>query len=236
MPRSRRKSNESVSKHCRNEPPIGIRLPRNFSTTSRIISRLKMLSHWRSTQPIASRHQDGPHAGESSPRGCERSMLMTQIFFSSCFPVLATATASPETVRQWKTRIEALDADDSFSVGLLYGRSGCGKSSFVRAGLLPRLSRNIQSIYFEATSDGTEELLLRKLANKFPHLPTENLAETLAELRRGTGLAANHKVLLVIDQFEQWLHGKNSGGTAHLGTSATALRRQSFAMFAAGAR
>ena len=35
-----------------------------------------------------------------------------------------------------------------------------------------------------------------------------DLAETLAALRRGTGIPAGKKVLIVLDQFEQWLHAR----------------------------
>ena len=35
-----------------------------------------------------------------------------------------------------------------------------------------------------------------------------SLKETLAALRRGRGLAPRQKVLIVLDQFEQWLHAK----------------------------
>ncbi len=62
----------------------------------------------------------------------------------------------PEDIRFWKTRIEETDPDKTFSVGLIYGPSGCGKSSLVKAGLLPRLSKDVTAIYVEATPDETE--------------------------------------------------------------------------------
>ena len=34
------------------------------------------------------------------------------------------------------------------------------------------------------------------------------MKETLAALRRGQGIPAGKKVLIVLDQFEQWLHAK----------------------------
>ncbi len=43
-----------------------------------------------------------------------------------------------------------------------------------------------------------------------PNLPaTTSLSETLQLLRRGHGLAANQKVLIVLDQFEQWLEANH---------------------------
>jgi tetratricopeptide (TPR) repeat protein len=42
------------------------------------------------------------------------------------------------------------------------------------------------------------------------------LAETLATLRRGRGIHAGQKVLIVLDQFEQWLHAKQADAHAEL--------------------
>src|SRR5262249_46105286 len=57
----------------------------------------------------------------------------------------------PDSLRFWKTRVEATDPDAAFKVGLIYGPSGCGKSSLVKAGLLPRLEGNVLAVYVEAT-------------------------------------------------------------------------------------
>ena len=48
---------------------------------------------------------------------------------------------------QPKTRIEGTEADDTFSVGVIYGPSGSGKSSLIQAGLLLAVSlfmRNLE--------------------------------------------------------------------------------------------
>ncbi len=116
----------------------------------------------------------------------------------------------PESIRFWKLRIEQTDPDDTFCVGLIYGPSGCGKSSLIKAGLLPRLSANVIPIYIEATADETESRLLNGLRKRCPDLaPGLGLKETLFDLRRGDGLPKGKKVLIVLDQFEQWLHAKN---------------------------
>ena len=116
----------------------------------------------------------------------------------------------PDSIRFWKTRIEETDPDKTFSVGLIYGPSGCGKSSLVKAGLLPRLSEDVISVYVEATADETESRLLKGLQKTLPWtwLDNLNLKDTLAALRRGQGIPAGKKVLIVLDQFEQWLHAK----------------------------
>ena len=115
----------------------------------------------------------------------------------------------PEYIRQWKSRIGQEETEEAFPVGVLYGPSGCGKSSLVRAGLLPRLAAHVHTVYVEASPDRTESRVLRKLKRRYPELPPDgSLADCLAALRCGSGPAEGAKLLLVIDQFEQWLHGR----------------------------
>src|SRR4030095_3006953 len=48
-------------------------------------------------------------------------------------------------------------------------------------------------------------------------LPTNlGLKETLAALRRGQGVPAGKKVVVVLDQFEQWLHAKKDESNTEL--------------------
>jgi eukaryotic-like serine/threonine-protein kinase len=124
-------------------------------------------------------------------------------FFLSLLPGPRNRDGLPESIQFWKTRIEESDPEKTFSVGLVYGPSGCGKSSLVKAGLLPRLSEDVTAVYLEATPDETETRILRGLRKQLPDLPPDaGLAETFTLLRRGEG----KKVVVVLDQFEQWLH------------------------------
>lgn len=101
------------------------------------------------------------------------------------------------------------DPDNTFLVGLIYGPSGCGKSSLVKAGLLPRLSADVIPVYIEATLEETETRLLHGLRKRCPSLEDNlSLKDTLAALRRGQGIPVGKKVVIVLDQFEQWLHAK----------------------------
>jgi formylglycine-generating enzyme required for sulfatase activity len=120
----------------------------------------------------------------------------------------------PEYLRFWKNRIEATDPDRTFRVGLVYGPSGCGKTSMIKAGLLPRLSsQRIRHVCIESSPDGTEARLARGLRKACPELTAgRDLIESLAELRRGRVLPRGKKVLIVLDQFEQWLSA-NRGET-----------------------
>jgi eukaryotic-like serine/threonine-protein kinase len=130
-------------------------------------------------------------------------------FFLELLPGPRDRDGLPESLRFWKRWIEVTDPDKTAPVGLIYGPSGCGKSSLVKAGLIPRLSDDILTVYIEATPNETEARLRSGLKNHFPDVP-ENLGlrDTLAALRRSQALPAGKKVLIVLDQFEQWLHGR----------------------------
>ncbi|HEV3025754.1 MAG TPA: ATP-binding protein, partial [Pirellulales bacterium] len=127
-------------------------------------------------------------------------------FFLQLLPGATDRDGLPESLRFWKRRIEQTDPDQTFAVGLIYGPSGSGKTSLVKAGLLPRLESHVLPVYLEATSGDTELRLVKALRKQCPDLSPGDLVEMLASLRRGRGLPPRHKVLIVLDQFEQWLH------------------------------
>jgi len=162
-------------------------------------------------------------------------------FFLDLLPGPRNRDGVPESIAFWKQRIEQTNPEQTFNVGLIYGPSGCGKSSLVKAGLLPHLSQDVVAIYVEATADDTEARIVRGLKNRLfatregeapaePKLPgtvsqggsagaspshsphTSVLRETLATLRRGQGC----KVVIIIDQFEQWLHANRADADAEL--------------------
>lgn len=130
-------------------------------------------------------------------------------FFLELLPGPRDRDGLPDSIRFWKRRIEDFDAEKTFTVGLIYGPSGCGKSSLVKAGLLPLLEKAITVVHVEATPDETEARLLKGLRRQIANLPANlGLTESLATLRQGKYLPAGQKLLIVLDQFEQWLHAK----------------------------
>lgn len=182
------------------------------------------LRHWLATESTASSVVAAPAPDAQEPRSAAPSShRVVKIvpkglrcfdagdadFFLELLPGPRDREGLPDSLRFWKARVEETDADHTFPVGLLYGPSGCGKSSLVRAGLLPRLAEHVVPLYVQATANDTEARLLRRLHKQLPALlPIRGLADTLAAVRRGRGLEPGRKLLVVIDQFEQWLHAR----------------------------
>jgi len=144
------------------------------------------------------------------PKGLRSFDAEDKDFFLELLPGPRRGDGLPESVHFWKVRIEEMDPDKTFRVGYIFGPSGCGKSSLVKAGLLPRLSKPIISIYIEATGEETEARLLRGLRKQYPDLPADlDLRTALVAAREKIRVGPN-KILLVIDQFEQWYQAKGA--------------------------
>ncbi len=143
------------------------------------------------------------------PKGLRSFDAQDADFFLKLLPGPCDREGLPESIRFWKTRLEETDPDRTFCVGLIYGPSGCGKSSLVKAGLLPRLSDHLIVVYLEATAEETESRLRKGLCKQCPELETQtSLKNMLSALRKGQGSPRGKKVVILLDQFEQWLHAK----------------------------
>lgn len=165
------------------------------------------------------------------PKGLRSFDANDADFFLELLPGQRNRDGLPESIAFWKQRIEQTDPQQTFNVGLIYGPSGCGKSSLVKAGLLPHLSDSVIAVYVEATPEDTETRILRGLDKRLNTIgsriheksdasqqdrshttPVASLSDTLAALRRGHG----RKVVIIIDQFEQWLHAHRAEPEAEL--------------------
>ncbi|MFM7037020.1 MAG: protein kinase domain-containing protein [Planctomycetaceae bacterium] len=137
-----------------------------------------------------------------TPRGLRSFVEEDAAFFLQLLPGPRTRAGLPESIAFWKQKLEERDAQRTFSAGVLYGPSGCGKSSLVRAGLLPSLAGGVQTIFLEASAEDTEARLLIALRPLVSGLaPDADAADACSLIRqRGRG-----KVVLVLDQLEQWL-------------------------------
>ena len=160
--------------------------------------------------PITSRQSDSDQRPiKIVPKGLRSFDEHDADFFLELLPGPRDRDGLPESIRFWKRKIEQIDPDMTFKVGLIYGPSGCGKSSLMKAGLLSRLGKHVLPVYVEATAEETEARLLKWLRKACPELPRGlGLVDSLTNLRRGRILPPERKVLLILDQFEQWLHSK----------------------------
>ncbi len=175
-----------------------------------------------SSSPASAQSDLAPRPLKVVPRGLGSFDEHDADFFLELLPGPRDRDGLPDGLRFWKTRIEAAEAEKTFRVGLIYGPSGCGKSSLLKAGILPLLSPRVKPLYVEATAAETEASLLRGLRKAFPELlGVSGLIEALAFLRRSHSLE-QRKVLLVLDQFEQWLFAR---GREPLTELVTALRQ-----------
>jgi serine/threonine protein kinase/formylglycine-generating enzyme required for sulfatase activity len=162
-----------------------------------------------STKPTAPGTPQSPATVRIVPKGLRSFDRTDADFFLELLPNPRDRDGLPASIRFWKTRIESIDLEFTFPVGLMYGPSGCGKSSLVKAGLLPRLSDEVRVIYLESTSSETEYKLARQLRAQLPDLnPSLKLADIMTALRRGHYLRPGEKMLVILDQFEQWLQAK----------------------------
>lgn len=168
------------------------------------------LSQRRRFPDEAERGKVEPAKVEVVPKGLRSYDEHDADFFLDLLPGPGRLDGLPESIHFWKTRIEETDHDKTFRIGLIYGPSGCGKSSLVKAGLIPRLASHILTIYVEAAADETEARLLRELLKRCPNLSADlDLNGVLSALSDGRLISPGHKVLIVIDQFEQWLHANS---------------------------
>ncbi|MGE5195618.1 MAG: serine/threonine-protein kinase, partial [Deltaproteobacteria bacterium] len=156
------------------------------------------------------------------PKGLRAFSTQDAGFFLQLLPGPRDREGVPESINFWKQGLEATTPEAGFPIGLLYGPSGCGKSSFLKAGLLPRLAAHVTAIYIEATPDDLEPRMLEAVRRVFPELPGDlALVQAWRVLRDGRLVPPGRKVVVVLDQFEQWLHAHRVEESAEL---ARALR------------
>lgn len=147
--------------------------------------------------------------GDFVPRGLRSYTAADAGFFLELLPGVRGRGNIPLSLDFWIERIREPVADElRMPQGFLFGPSGSGKSSFVKAGLMPLISDRVETIYVEATTEDTEVRIIKAVKNRFPAVP-ENLSvpELMAGLAHGKWRERGRprKILLVLDQFEQWL-------------------------------
>lgn len=163
-----------------------------------------------STTEFSSDHSRGPVP--VVPKGLRPFETNDADFFTQLLPGPYDRFGVPEKIRFWKAKIESRQPQQACSVGVIYGPSGCGKTSLFRAGLLPRLSSDIVVVCVEATPHNTESVILEALQQSLDIPPDfaagsepGNFDHELVALFAWIRRHSTKKVVLCIDQFEQWL-------------------------------
>ena len=139
------------------------------------------------------------------PKGLRAFDREDQDVFIELLPGPRSRDGLPQCLRFWKKRIDTPSDRDPISVGVLYGPSGSGKTSLIQAGLLPRLSPKVQAIYLDRYDRVGEQSLCNRMIQTAGQKNTEiSLPELASLVRSGKLLDPGTKLLLVLDQFEQW--------------------------------
>lgn len=139
------------------------------------------------------------------PKGLRSFDTQDTEFFMELIPGPKDRLGVPDSLRFWLNQLDP-ESTHPLNVGMIYGPSGCGKSSFVKAGLIPNLAPSIRTVYLEASPDNTETELLGKIKEIAPNVVRDEtrLPVILSRIRRGQ-MMTGEKLLIVLDQFEQWL-------------------------------
>lgn len=126
-------------------------------------------------------------------------------FFLRLLPGPFDRQGIPDSLRKWIARFSS-QAENLPMAHAIYGPSGSGKSSLIRAGVIPRIGRHVHCLICEATATGTDQSLLSLLRARFPNLQSDTLSDAFRTIRQNhEQFLRSNKLLIVVDQFEQWL-------------------------------
>ena len=106
------------------------------------------------------------------PRGLRPSARRTPTFSSTFSPVPATATGCPTASPSGKPASNR-PIRSRLSRRRTRRTWGSGKSSLVKAGILPRLAEGVTVVHLDASPEETEPALRRALYRQFPTLPPD---------------------------------------------------------------
>jgi serine/threonine protein kinase len=155
------------------------------------------------TERKSSSLRDGSELRGLVPRGLRSFTEIDSAFYQRMMPGPYDIEGRPWILNMWKKWVETPSKRYENAVGVIYGPSGCGKSSFVRAALIPSLHPEIVTVYFNFTVADPIANLVSFIQGKFPFTTDQTeLPDVLGSIRRRED---QPKLLLVLDQFEQFL-------------------------------
>ena len=147
------------------------------------------------------------------PKGLRAFGMHDAEFYPKLLPGPHDRDGIPEIIRFWMSKLNPTGSEATLRVGLIYGPSGCGKSSLVRAGVIPRMRPDVNTIYLQATAKNTEKDLISQITSQAAMLGDSEPAirdnsanpKKIVDLFSTLRLNRQCRTVIFIDQFEQWL-------------------------------
>ena len=142
-----------------------------------------------------------------TPKGLRAYGAEDSDFYLRMLPGPVDRNGFPPDVRFWTNWAASRECSIYHSIGMIYGPSGCGKSSLIGAGIVPNLTSDVKVVFVEASGGILSDEILERLRLIVPAIGEKtSLVEAIANSRKTGNSFGRKKILLIIDQFEQWLH------------------------------
>lgn len=180
------------------------------------------LAHWQqeNSANAGTEISKSIHAPVDSQRGSDRSSIRLRSrglqpyteadsdVYLSLVPGPRNRDGVPDSIVFWKRWVESDDPNNDYPVGVLYGPSGAGKTSYIRGGLLNQLDRDVCKVYIECRPGDLGGRLTRIIQSRIHEESADSsLRDLLTRLRSGDSSSRGfRKLLIVLDQFEAWSH------------------------------
>jgi serine/threonine protein kinase len=164
------------------------------------------LMEWRQTNGSSSEER---RYQKIDPKGFQSFTVKDHESFIRLLPGERDVEGKPVSIRIWCERLENTMPELALPACIIYGTSGSGKSSFVRAGIIPSLNQRIVSaIYVACQSGHIEERIVDAIKMRMEGVRSQkNLVKIIQTIQRESpNTESKKKLVVILDQFELWLH------------------------------